>query len=323
MDRGEGGRGRQMGDKYSHYRPSNEGKTCDAVINVLEQRTGQTRADIRLPEKDGWGPPVELRLKLGTQEYAIEHTQIEAFERQIATGVSLEEFIEPVNRELAGVLPGPALYEIIFPVDPSLGLKKSGLKQIQKNLIEWVHENARLLHGKIHERVRGKTTGELARRDLIEHIKKKLPSFPYEIALNCSINRPFSEQEPGILGAKRWAPDDKDLESYRAKRLLQALSRKSPKLQRCKQEGARTVLVLESEDIAFTSYNLVGLALDDLREEFTKELQFPDEIYFVETYTDSWIVWPMKYDFEYRPVEDWPKWNPSKFHVDDLIDLTK
>ena len=253
-----------MGDKQNHHRPSNEGKTCDAVIKVLEQRTGHTRVDMRRPEKDGCGPPVELRLKLGTQEYAIEHTQIEAFERQIATGVSLEELIEPVKRELARVLPGPALYEMIFPIDPSLGLKKSGLQQLQKSLIEWVHEKAQFLHVKIHERIRGKTTGELAWRDLNAHIKEKPPSVPYEITLNCWINRPFSEQEPGMLGAKRWAPDDKDLEFSRAKRLLQALSRKSPKLQRCKQEGARTVLVLESEDIALTSYIPVGLALDDL-----------------------------------------------------------
>ena len=53
-----------------------------------------------------------------------------------------------------------------------------------------------------------------------------------------------------MLGAKRRAPDD--IEVLRSKRLKQALRKKCPKLQDCKEEGARTVLVLESDDIALT-----------------------------------------------------------------------
>ena len=40
--------------------PDNEGKVCDAVVRVLEMRTGEIRTDIRHPEKDGVGPPVDL-----------------------------------------------------------------------------------------------------------------------------------------------------------------------------------------------------------------------------------------------------------------------
>ena len=53
---------------------NNEGKVCDAVVRVLEKWTGSARTDVRHPEKDGVGPPVDLRLKLGAREYAIEHT---------------------------------------------------------------------------------------------------------------------------------------------------------------------------------------------------------------------------------------------------------
>ena len=92
------------GKQGSQHRSSNEGKACDAAVRVLEQRTGATRADIRRPEKDRVGPPADLRLQLGTQEYAIEHTQIEAFKRQIATGVSLMQLIDPVKQALCGEL---------------------------------------------------------------------------------------------------------------------------------------------------------------------------------------------------------------------------
>ncbi len=85
----------------------NEGKVCDAVVKLLEKRTGKVRADISHPEKNGIGPPVDLRLKLGTQSYAIEHTQIEAFEGQIQTGEEFGQFTNPVLDELSGTLPKP------------------------------------------------------------------------------------------------------------------------------------------------------------------------------------------------------------------------
>ena len=48
------------------YIPDNEGKTCDAVVRLLEKLTGETRKSIRNPEEDGVGPPIDLRLRLGT-----------------------------------------------------------------------------------------------------------------------------------------------------------------------------------------------------------------------------------------------------------------
>ena len=103
---------------------------------------------------------------------------------------------------------------------------------------------------------------------------------------------------------------------------LRALGKKLPKLRRCKSEGARTVLVLESDDIALTEPNLVVDALAGLQGEFTGELPFPDEIYFVDTASSEgpWWVWLMKYDGKRWHLEDWTK--PTEFRVDELTDLT-
>ena len=49
------------GAKAKLFTPNNEGKVCDAVVRFLEMRTGETRTDIRHPENDGVGPPVDLR----------------------------------------------------------------------------------------------------------------------------------------------------------------------------------------------------------------------------------------------------------------------
>ena len=46
----------------------NERKACDAVLRLLEQRSGRRRGDMRYPEEDGRGPPVDLRVRLGREE---------------------------------------------------------------------------------------------------------------------------------------------------------------------------------------------------------------------------------------------------------------
>ena len=111
-------------------------------------------------------------------------------------------------------------------------------------------------------------------------------------------------------------------------RLRRALSEKCwehPNLQCCKEEdGARTVLVLEDNDIALSEQSLIGTALAGLLKELSGELKFPDEIYLVDTSIDPlWQVWPMKYDDKCRPADDWAGWNCTEFHVDELTDLTK
>ena len=40
----------------------NERKACDAVLRLLESRSGHLHADLRFPEEDGRGPPVDLRV---------------------------------------------------------------------------------------------------------------------------------------------------------------------------------------------------------------------------------------------------------------------
>ena len=71
--------------------PNNEGKACDAVVKSMERRTRKIRSEIRHPERDRVGPPVELCLKLSEQECAIEHTIIEPFENNIKTELTVVE----------------------------------------------------------------------------------------------------------------------------------------------------------------------------------------------------------------------------------------
>lgn len=288
--------------------PSNEGKACDAVLKLLEQETGQRRADVRHPEIDGRGPPVDLRLKLGGQEYAIEHTQIEAFEGQIRTAEEFGRVITPVTEELSGTLPGPAVYYLHFPLDARLGIKAGKLDGVRRSLVEWVQEQAQRLHDKNPDRpTREKNPSGF--KDCHEGVP---PGFPYSVTLHRKAHWAHSVRHDGVLVVSRIAPED--VEKLRKPRLQQALDRKLPKLYDCKQEGARTVLVLEDGDIALTDYVRVSQVLSELLIECTKPA---DQIYLVETITNVWAVRRLKDGDGIMFEGDW-----SEFDSAELTDIT-
>ena len=134
--------------------PDNEGKVCDAVVRTLETRTGVTRTNMYRPEDqtDRQGSRVELCLTLGKTIYAIEHTRIEAFRNQIKREVSFALLVRPVIAELNKKLPGPALYDLILPLDRHIKVNMRQLRRIQDALACWIRENAEELHKTILDR---------------------------------------------------------------------------------------------------------------------------------------------------------------------------
>ena len=244
---------------------------------------------------------MDFRLKIGTVEYALEHTVVEAFEDQISTGVALE-FFAPVKRSLCGKLPGSGAYWVNFPTDPRFGVSKDELKCLQKSLITWIRKTAPALQ----ERARGMR---------IPPVKGRPHGFPFEIGLSYYVTIPG--QRAGSIELVRSVPNSLERRSVRV--LQRTLRKKLPKLHCCKCEGARTVLVLENDDSPLREASSVGKALVRLREELSSDLVFPDEIYFVMTFPERWLVWRMKKDDHWWTGEDLRKY--KEFPVDNLIDL--
>jgi hypothetical protein len=129
----------------------NERKACDAVARCLEDIAQRKRLNAHSPEDDRTGPPVEYVFDLDGVRYAIEHTIVEAFERQIHTGVDFGAFVMPIERALDGHLPFPGYYNLTFPIDPSRGLKPKMLAKAQAEIINWVKLNAAELHAECPE----------------------------------------------------------------------------------------------------------------------------------------------------------------------------
>ena len=288
----------------------NEGKACDAVVRLLEQRTGETRSDVRRPEKDGRGPPVDLRLRLGTREYALEHTQIEAFPGRIRTDESFKQLIKPINEALAGTLPGPAEYVMYLPRDTSLGVSESALRGVIEDLTRWIRASAEALYERhAHELSEKRASGRL-----LGPIKGAPPSFGKQIQLWIGASR--SQAEGGTLRAGRWDREEEEPESERRTRLRETLKKKCPKLLRCKREGARTILVLETDDFVLTNHLAVWEALAPALDE---RRDAPDEIYLVESGLKPWTVRMMNHDAERWPNE---RWRESEFDPDELSDVS-
>ena len=281
-------------------------------MRCIEQRVGNTRAKVRLPEEEGLDSAVDVQVWIGSVEYAIEHTQIEAFADQIKTDKAYAKLIKPVIDQLSGTLPGPVVYALHFPSDTHLGVNSADLCHVRRDLIAWIRAKAQCLY----ERNRDKLERERASPRYLDCIEAKPPGLRY--AVRFCLRLASSESKQGALKPSRYAPDGEDLQARRTTRLREALSRKCPKLQRCKEDGARTVLVLESDDIALTDHVLVGECLNALLPE---RADLPDEIYLVETEINPWAVHCMKLDTQGWPVERLAE--PMMFHEGKLDGLRK
>lgn len=250
----------------------NEGKACDAVLRVLEAREGKSRNNVRLPEQEHHAAPIELACNIGDRLFALEHTGIEPFAGHIQMEAEADRLFRPIETMLVGRLPPDDTFELGIPVNALQGLRKKDLFQIQGALAAWVEATA--------------PTVPLAPygRYLRSIQRVRLPNVPFEIRLD----RFQTVIPPGRFCIKHSMPDT-DMESSRETRIHAACEKKLPKLEAWRQDAqARTVLVLEDNDIQLTNPQRVFDTLAVLQKDFTN---WPDEIYLVSTMIKNpWYV---------------------------------
>lgn len=287
---------------------SNEGKACDAALRLLEEREEARRGRIRFPEKDHIGSPVELRVQIGAHEYAIEHTLIEAFPGQIAADQRFATLIDPIVKELSGQLPKPGVYYVYFPIDTRVALSKAKLVELRVGLTEWIRSNAATLHAEQPER---RSRNHQPRGHV--GVRKGTPTgLPFEVTLRRQVHWNDSGRHDGFLIPARFSPDD--VEKLRLNRLAVALDKKCPKLKRCKQDGARSILVLEDTDISLSNQWVIG---DALQAVARGRSDMPDEIFLLAAVAEPWTLWTLWRDGVFWPDEGYRDFNSS-----DLTDCT-
>jgi hypothetical protein len=100
-------------------------------------------------------------------------------------------------------------------------------------------------------------------------------------------------QLPGVPGHLMITHLVDQLENSRDLRIERACQAKYPKLAAWKARGARTVLILEENDIQLT--NVIDVCGSLLRVERSFQV-VPDEVYLVTTSITPWWVWHLRVD---------------------------
>ena len=292
--------------------PDNEGKACDAVVRLLEKLTGETRKSIRNPEEDGVGPPIDLRLRLGTCEYAIEHTRIEPYEKQIKTAVAFKQINDYITKRISDSLPGPAYYALHVPIIVCLPETRKKRERVLNNLAKWIRTSAHFLQERDLGRS-GPTHNPVWSDDCIKGTPQ---GFGCDIELLRWPDATLIRRKPGSLAIKFIPPDVDELEDLRIDRLRRVFSDKCPKLDRCREDGARTVLLLESHDNALTCFDQISSHLPALLAEQDKcpGRNLPGR----NRHGISGGAWPMKRDDDHWPTVGMPGRNQCIYEADKL-----
>ena len=250
----------------------NEGKACDAVIRVLEARDGKSRQNPKWPEQERHAAPIEFVCNIGDRLFALEHTGIEPFHGHMQMEAEADRLFRPIETMLAGKLPPDEVFELGIPVNALQGLKKKELARIQAALAAWVEATAPTVP--------------------IAPYARYLPSIqkvqPPGVLFEVRLDRFQSIRPPGRFSIKHSIVAE-DLEPAREMRIRTACEKKFPKLEAWRQDQqARTVLILEDNDIQLTNPARVFDTLAAIQQDFTS---WPDEIYLVSTIIKNpWYV---------------------------------
>ncbi|BAM87660.1 hypothetical protein S58_16520 [Bradyrhizobium oligotrophicum S58] len=284
-----------------------EGEVCDAMVKRLEEREGRTRDNLRWPETENHKHPVDLAFTLGDQLYALEHTVVEPFDGHIRMEAQTETLFAPISNALKDSLGTDALFQLNMPINTLDGLKPAELARVQQSIVTWVKETAPTIPKPTFPDHSGNIAG---------------PTKPTGVPCDVVLIRYEPPIFPGKYFEIRHLVDD--MEKRRAARMQVAIDKKFPKLAAWKaNEGAKTILVLEQNDIQITNINLITDTYLPLVKERTDR---PDETYLVASCLGppAWWMYPVLIgDRSYYDIMQTDETSYWEFDPSSLISLTK
>jgi hypothetical protein len=278
----------------------NEGRACDAVLRFLEARHGAKRADIRFPEREAHKHRVELVCHINAQLYALEHTGIEPFSGHVQVDVEAKRRIQPLVDRVHALLPQTEEFELQVPLDPLVALQGKKLDDVHIALAEWILRVAATL-----------PVAPIGR--YVPTPSVCVPGVPFSVRLHRMTPIGLSKKLQVNLVVS-------DVEARRLDRLRKAFSDKCPKLAGWKSEqGARTVLILEQNDIQLTNAHNVTEALLLAEKDISNRA---DEVFLVMTCVDRWFVYPLRVnDRTYFDITD-PDERAWEINSTEIADIT-
>lgn len=211
-------------------------------------------------EKERKLPACDALALIDGKKFAIEHTSIDSVPFQRRDNSRFMALLGPLEKELTGKLPMPGHFQLIV----DMGVIPSGIKWdiVRSQIHVWCQKVApRLEIG----------SPSVAPRHFV---REKIAGIPFEVALYRWPRR------NGEFRIARFMPHN--LEDKRVEVVLQSLASRGVKVSEYKDRGFRTMLILESNDIALGNASDIGQAFVNAIHRGNLR-KIPEEVYLVET----------------------------------------
>lgn len=283
----------------------NEGRVCDAIVRRLEARAKSSRSGLRWPEEERHAFPVEAAFTIGGQLFALEHTGIEPFKGHVQMDAEADRLFKPIVDGLKNALGTAAVFELMIPANSLQGRTMPEVRGIQRALINWVKAAAPTVPPQRYGDYKKTSVGPAT-----------IPGVPFAVSLY--------RFEPALVPGHHFQLTHlvRNGKQLRQDRIREAVERKFPKLAAWKRDAnARTILVLEDNDIQLTNQAIVTETYLPLAMERTDR---PDETYLVVSCINPWHAWPIligdKSYFDFAQSGDAEDW---AIDPNELVPLTK
>jgi hypothetical protein len=218
-----------------------------------------------------------MTFRLGEQFYAMEHTGIEPFDGFMEHQNRAPALFKPLEAGIIAALstfltPGVVI-EMHMPIDAFKGRKMREVRALQSALIEHV----RLIVPTLPIRKYADYRGTL--------LSTQAPGVPFQVTLVRFDGLPYL---PGRFQLKHLT---RASDASHELRIQRTCDDKFPKLAQWKvSDNARTILVLEDNDIQLTNPSIVADAFLPIA---LARSDTPDETYMVATCMSPWSAWPI------------------------------
>ncbi len=237
-------------------------EVCDFVREIIAARAGEQISITSRPELDHPNDKaVEQLWDAPSRGYAVEHTRIESFERQLANIAKIKRLVAPVKETLAGRLPG--YYVLAVREDETTA--------------------ARVDFAFAHREVERLVLDAAKRLAVGETVTLRSERLPFEIRLHL-------RHRDGSSIVLR-SDIEGDPETLRVERFRRAFNDKCPKLSRWASGGRASVLVLESDDFQHANFSV---SFDAVEKVLAERADRPHIIVYVETDASPWSAWVFK-----------------------------
>ena len=253
---------------------------------------------------------MDIHVTIGRYEFALEHTVVEAAERVTE---NYESVFVPIQKHLKEAFPDGlpsqvAHYYLILPVQIAFRDGRKAKQRALEYILKWVRKNADALDDESQTNydlpgpgrgvcVAAKKLGfkiRRPRRDAITAPASETGCQPQDPEVCLRRWRTSSDGLPhpaGNLEIMRSLPED--AEKAARQRLRRGFSDKCPKLSEWAERGARTVLVLESENPVITDPMWVAAEVAKLVDERDDA---PSEVVLVKPHRAKWLTCVLNHD---------------------------